>query len=86
MQGGKPRRSSRPQLPALHSSTLLSLQAVRRGGLFMHKNRPDSLTNQRLPGINAAKIGIILESCKFFANYFWKVLYKHMIFPHAWPT
>jgi hypothetical protein len=34
--------------------------------LILIKNRPDCLTNQRLPGINGAKIGIISDTCKLF--------------------
>ena len=30
------------------------------------KTKPDNLTNQRLPGINAAKICYLGESCNFF--------------------
>ncbi len=43
------------------------------------KNRPDSLINQRLPGINAAKIGIISEYSKYLSNYFSKIDYKRIL-------
>ena len=50
------------------------------------KNRPDSLINQRLPGINGAKIGIISEYPKYLSNDFSKIDYKHIILLHALPT
>jgi len=50
------------------------------------KNRPDSLINQRLPGINGAKLGIISEYSKYLSNYFSKIDYKHIILLHALPT
>ena len=37
--------------------------------LLLHKNTRQ-LEIQRLPGMNAAKIGIISESCKYFAIFF----------------
>lgn len=36
------------------------------------KNRPDSLTNQRLPGINAANIPKLFYICNFFSTFFHK--------------
>ncbi len=41
------------------------------------KKQTRQLDNQRLPGINAAKIRIILETSKYFCNYLRKILYTH---------
>ena len=42
-----------------------------------NKKQTRQLENQRLPGINAAKIWIILETSKYFCNYLYIMLYTH---------
>jgi len=53
------------------------------------KKQTRQLENQRLPGINNAKIGIFSEFCKYFETFLQKILYAHHFFtyfPHMVET